>query len=717
MRFRNKTKSPKQSGSFPVLDDDGDINEDDKIASLSKHSPAATKTMSSSFVAASAAVDVLKTKQAKNRNRNRIRGSFLNKLNQLKCSSRADPADHMHSFSDYYGRRAQKMDDNDYDVHGDYIQGPSENFKWIEEPLPILEAPLVEFDTEELDDDSDYSRGSHLDRNDDDDSDGTSTCSRLFEDSILSSDNDDHNDRQIIGIQPFCVTQHVEEQMRERERAAAAAATTDDTAVRTNDREDFYLDGEKTIFMGASDVEESLRDKPDDGSRPRPRPCSLSSKVIIAPVVPVFSPTGAVLKKTLYVEEQQAVSEETSPNRGRVTFRAQTAGVLQETRRSSTNFASVPIVDGPEDQEQSHIPDASLSPSLDSSYNSKMHDLSFGLSMESMDMNDFSSDSSYDSEIDDIGEPSIEEEDDDDDDSLSAFLAAASPLRSDEKTKSDQTQEELRKDENKSSQPISRPSIDSLDSLGEQKSDKADYNWQALRNNEKQRLDLDTNQFHKKRLDFGNNQDGVEWRKPPPHSPIYSARLSHTNARTGVLEFGSTQEKLKLTKSPGASSRMQELIGRFEQSTSPRIQELIGRFERPEPKPTLEIPRRERRNGRENRQDVGDRVNSISSSFSSSVDVSDFPARHPTTSSAPHTFFWRSHPRVESLESKTVKLMVSTVALVKVDPQLVDTSRSADADSERYAGSVDSSFDCKNMADHQPVSSIRESVSSERIFL
>jgi hypothetical protein len=712
MRFRSKRESPQQSracqdGSFPILD--GDNN--DKIASLPTHSPAATEFSPESV---SAAVVVLKTKQAKNRNRNRIRGSFLNKLNQLKCSSRADPEDN-YNFSNQYGRRSQKMhdvNDNDLDGNNDYNQGSFGNFKWIEEPLPILEAPLVEFDTEELDDDSDYSN-SHLDHC----SDGTSSCGMLFVDPILSSDNDDPDDRQTIGIQPFCVTRQVEEQMRERERAAAAADTAATTATSTASPENFYLDGEKTLFMGPSDLEESSRHRPDD-SRSRPRPYSLSSKVIVAPVVSVFSPNGESLKETIYVEEQQSIEglEETSPDRGRVTYRAQTALVLQETRRSSTNDMG-DLVDVLEEQEPHDIPDVSFITSMDSSYNSQMHDLAFGISMESMDdMNDFSSDSSYDSEIDDLGEPSIAEEDDDDDDSLSHFLATASPLRSDEKQKSNQFQEILRKDESKSypvrdliSRPssdrdlISRPSIDSSDSVGEQKSEKADYDWQALRSKEKQSLDLDKNQSDKQRLDLGKNQDAVGWRKPPPHqdSPIYSARIPHSNARTGVLESGSTQEKLKLTKPPAASSRMQELIGRFEHAASPRIQDLIGRFERhsvsseSERKPTIDIPRQTQRSERENRQDVG--ISSFSSS--SSADVSEFSARHPRTSPAPHSFFRRTHPRVESSESKADdKPSISTVVCAKVNPQLVDTSRSADADSESYTVRVDSSFDSKNMA-------------------
>jgi hypothetical protein len=90
-------------------------------------------------------------------------------------------------------------------------------------------------------------------------------------------------------------------------------------------------------------------------------------------------------------------------------------------------------------------------------------------------------------------------------------------------------------------------------------------------------------------------------------------------------------------------------------------------------------------------------VSSFSSS--SSADVSESPAR---TSPAPHSFFWRSHPRVESSESKADKPNISTVVCVKVKPQLFDTSRSADADSECYSVRVDSSFDSKNMADNQP---------------
>jgi hypothetical protein len=242
--------------------------------------------------------------------------------------------------------------------------------------------------------------------------------------------------------------------------------------------------------------------------------------------------------------------EETSPDRGRITFRVQTALVLQETRLSSTNTTGVPVaVDVSEEQEPSHIPDVSLIPSMDSSYNSKMHDLSFGISMESMDMNDFSSDSSYDSEIDDLGQPSIEDEDDDDDDdSMSHFLATASPLRSDEKQKSDQFQEILRKDESKSypvrdliSRPssdrdlISRPSIDSSDSVGEQKSHKADYDWQALRNKEKQRLDLDKNQ--------SDNRASISARIKMQYNGeasstifLFSVSHLHNNAHTGVLE-------------------------------------------------------------------------------------------------------------------------------------------------------------------------------------
>jgi hypothetical protein len=752
MRFRNKTRSPNESracqdGSFPILDDGDHNDHDDKIASLPTHSPAENTEFSPASV--TAAVVVLKSRQAKNRNRNRIRGSFLNKLNQLKCSSRADPEDNHYTLSNHYGRRSQMMDDGDdkayHEIDNDYNQGACGNFKWIEEPLPILEAPLVEFDTEELEDDSDYSH-SHLDTNDDN-SIGTLSCGMLLDNSMLSSDNDndDPNDRQTIGIQPFCVTQQVEEQMKERERAAAAAATntTADTAASTVP-EGFHLDGEKTVSMGASDEGESSRGEPDDSSRPtRPRPYSLSSKVIAAPVVSVFSPNGAVLKETIYVEEQQSVEslEETSPNREHVTFRAQMARVLQETRRSSTNTTGVPVAVDVlvEEQEPSPIPDVSFVTSMDSSYNSKMHDLSFGPSTESMDMNDFSSDSSYDSsEIDDLGQPSIEEEDNDDD-SLSALLATASPLRSDAKQKSGQFQEILRnKDDNNSyprrdliSRPssdrdlISRPSIDSSDCVGEQKSDKADDDWQALRNKEKQRLDLDKNQSDKQRLDLGKNQDATEWRKPPPHSniPIYSARISHNTARTGVLESRSTQEKLKLTKPPAASSRMQELIGRFEHAASPRIKDLIGRFERQSVsresetkstiKPTLDIARKAQRSERENRQDVG--ISSFSSS--SSADVSEFPARHPSTSPATHSFFWRSHPRVESSESKADKPSVSTVAFAKVDPHLVDTSRSADADSESYTVRVDSSFDSKHMTDHQPEPTILESVSSERRFL
>jgi hypothetical protein len=201
--------------------------------------------------------------------------------------------------------------------------------------------------------------------------------------------------------------------------------------------------------------------------------------------------------------------------------------------------------------------------------------------------------------------------------------------------------------------------------------------------------------------------------------PIYSACISHINARTGVLDSG--KEKLKLTKSPAASSRMQELIGRFEHAASPRIQDLIGRFERqgvcsdPKPKPTIESPRKARRSERESRQDVGERVNSIYSSFSSSADV--FAAGHPRTSPAPHSFFWRSHPRVESSESMADMPSVSTVACVKVNPQFVDTSRSADTDSEGYTVPVDSSFDSKHMADLQAEPSIQESISCERRFL
>jgi hypothetical protein len=316
------------------------------------------------------------------------------------------------------------------------------------------------------------------------------------------------------------------------------------------------------------------------------------------------------------------------------------------------------------------------------------------------------------------GGPSIEE---DDDDSLSDFSATASPLRLNEKQKSDQAQEELRRP-SIDRDLISRPSIDSSDSLGEEKSGKkADYDWQALCRKEKQRLDLDENLSDEQRLDLDKNQDAVERRKPPPHSdiPIYSACISHINARTGVLDSG--KEKLKLTKSPAASSRMQELIGRFEHAASPRIQDLIGRFERqgvcsdPKPKPTIESPRKARRSERESRQDVGERVNSIYSSFSSSADV--FAAGHPRTSPAPHSFFWRSHPRVESSESMADMPSVSTVACVKVNPQFVDTSRSADTDSEGYTVPVDSSFDSKHMADLQAEPSIQESISCERRFL
>jgi hypothetical protein len=815
MRFRNKTpKSSRacQAGSFPILGEDhhdnNNITDDDKIAWPPKNSPVATESTSAS------ADVVVQKKQAKNRNRNRVRGASL-LLSKLKCSSRADPEDQNWAF------RSHKMYDDGNYGDDDCDLGLSGNVTWIEEPLPILEAPLVEFDTEDLDDDDDddseYS-SSHL-NDEDDDVDGTSSCGFLFEDSILSSESSR------IGIQPFCVTQQVEDQMRERERAESAAAaavtTTADASVSTALPEAFYLDGEKTVSMGpsseaeessgykpnessrprssrpSSDLEESSGHKPNENRRPRPRPISLSSKVV-APVErsvtyqqekesndKAAAAAIAVAQET-YIEEQgPAGLGEALSNRGRVTFRGKTAQVLQETRHSSTNTMGVPVIDVSDQEEMSNLRDMSFSPSMDSSYNSAMHDLSFGLSMESVDVDDLSSDSSYESsENDDLGEPSIIGDDDsflgfkptlllendeikkshqayDDRDSVrkdestsysvrnlisgpsidTSVLTIASSnsseeqksdkadydwlaLRNKEKqsldldknqSESDQAHDDrdsLRKDES-TTYPvrdlISLPSIDSSvlaipssESLEEQKSDKADYDWLALRNKEKQRLDLDKNQSDKKR-------EGVEWRKPPPHRdyPTYSARVSYSNARTGVLESGSTQEKPKPTKAPAATSRIKDLICRFERQDA---------SSEPESKPKF-TSRKAHHSERENRQDVGDRVDSISSSFSSSADRSDFPTGQPRVSPTTHSFFWRSHPRVESSESQTEKSSVSTVGHAKLNPQLVATSRSIDADSESYAVRVDSSFDSLNMADHQPTPSARQSVSDERRFL
>jgi hypothetical protein len=741
MRFRNKTpKSSRacQAGSFPILGEDhhdnNNITDDDKIAWPPKNSPVATESTSAS------ADVVVQKKQAKNRNRNRVRGASL-LLSKLKCSSRADPEDQNWAF------RSHKMYDDGNYGDDDCDLGLSGNVTWIEEPLPILEAPLVEFDTEDLDDDDDddseYS-SSHL-NDEDDDVDGTSSCGFLFEDSILSSESSR------IGIQPFCVTQQVEDQMRERERAESAAAaavtTTADASVSTALPEAFYLDGEKTVSMGpsseaeessgykpnessrprssrpSSDLEESSGHKPNENRRPRPRPISLSSKVV-APVErsvtyqqekesndKAAAAAIAVAQET-YIEEQgPAGLGEALSNRGRVTFRGKTAQVLQETRHSSTNTMGVPVIDVSDQEEMSNLRDMSFSPSMDSSYNSAMHDLSFGLSMESVDVDDLSSDSSYESsENDDLGEPSIIG----DDDSFLGFKPTLL-LENDEIKKSHQAHDDrdsLRKDES-TTYPvrdlISLPSIDSSvlaipssESLEEQKSDKADYDWLALRNKEKQRLDLDKNQSDKKR-------EAVEWRKPPPHHdyPTYSARVSYSNARTGVLESGSTQEKPKPTKAPAATSRIKDLICRFERQDASSEAESKPKF----------TSRKAHHSERENRQDVGDRVDSISSSFSSSADRSDFPTGQPRVSPTTHSFFWRSHPRVESSESQTEKSSVSTVGHAKLNPQLVATSRSIDADSESYAVRVDSSFDSLNMADHQPTPSARQSVSDERRFL
>jgi hypothetical protein len=126
---------------------------------------------------------------------------------------------------------------------------------------------------------------------------------------------------------------------------------------------------------------ESSRDKADDSSRPRPRPTHCPP-AIAAPAVSVSSPNGKVPKETIYVEEQQPHRklEETSPG-GASLFRVQTALVLQVCLPVPI-LQGVPVVNVRE-QEHPIFPDVSFIPSMDSSYNSKMHDL-VCISMESM---------------------------------------------------------------------------------------------------------------------------------------------------------------------------------------------------------------------------------------------------------------------------------------------------------------------------------------------
>jgi hypothetical protein len=403
----------------------------------------------------------------------------------------------------------------------------------------------------------------------------------------------------------------------------------------------------------------------------------------------------------------------------RPTFRSQTALVLEETRRNSTSTTrlALPEVEATDTNANINtiVPDVALNSSTSStdsasSYNSVIqHDLSLDPSESADVTDDFSSDSSYSSDDDDNGlggGPSTSM-------SLSMSMDDSYVLEADggeeksDKALDGQGQGQALHTINKSWQGhdlVSGPSIDSsglanasADSLEETETGGRAKSWQALDNRGKQRLDLGKNQ-KRLDLDLAKSQDPAE-NKRPPHGRDYpttqSPFVTHSNtSNAGAFassRSSSMQQEIKFKPAPTKSStRMQELIGRFERqdassaSEKPPIRGGGSRSPIRGGGGGSRSSARKAHGERENRQDIGDRVDSLSSSFSGS-------AAEASPSRTPHSFFRRTHPRVESSEIKATMSSISTVehVKVKVNPKLADMDRSESTDADAREHYVD----------------------------
>jgi hypothetical protein len=193
-------------------------------------------------------------------------------------------------------------------------------------------------------------------------------------------DNDDPDGRQTIWHSALCVTQQVEEQMRERERAAAAAANTDTTTDEAASTVPEGLDGEKTVSM-VPQMSNHRETKQTTVGWPSPRPYSLSSAA--APVVSSPVQTQGPLRRqyTLMSNSPFFLRKPHPTGASRFVFRRlwkrkRSAFQYQYHRRScsSRNVRGTRT----DISRMCHL----FLP-MDSSYNSKMHDL-VCISMESM---------------------------------------------------------------------------------------------------------------------------------------------------------------------------------------------------------------------------------------------------------------------------------------------------------------------------------------------
>jgi hypothetical protein len=134
------------------------------------------------------------------------------------------------------------------------------------------------------------------------------------------------------------------------------------------------------------------------------------------------------------------------------------------------------------------------------------------------------------------------------------------------------------KDESKSYPATSFPgpedrdhfqALTSSDSVGKQKSHKADYDWEAPRNKEKQRLDLDKNQ--------SDNRASISARIKMQ----YNGEALTTIFLFTVLAFAqqcaygrvgiAIRERKPAYETPCSELEDAELIGRFEHAASPRM--------------------------------------------------------------------------------------------------------------------------------------------------
>jgi len=181
----------------------------------------------------------------------------------------------------------------------------------------------------------------------------------------------------------------------------------------------------------------------------------------------------------------------------------------------------------------------------------------------------------------------------------------------------------------------------------------------------------------------------------------YATGLSQSNSSMGIAESRSLEEERILLTKSSASSKIQELIGRFEKHDF---------TETLEPEPVQEV--KATKVSLEGPRDTHDRIDSLSS-FSGSVEIASFKAQPRPPVPAVRSFFWRSHPRGESTATSKAPYSIMLKGAHQ-DTQLGDTSASTDADDD-YTLEVDPAAPMEPAIYDVPV--LQTSSSVERRFL